>query len=276
MRRSFRLTFMIAALLVVARASDGEIPVSLLTAWGDTLSIDSRVLAEITRYADEKGDFSDGYAERLAQGVRRLIFDAVDARLRAALDGECEPVVDVFFPKPGFAVEESEAPTLKSETKFEKSFVRTEMVACFDVDGVSPEEALRIYTSTEFRMRVASRIERIWDEAGENCVKVSGVTAVMGPMNSCSRITELHAPGLASHHSQTVSNDGDEGNQLVFFKESVKTFVATPDGLVLHYINYSRTTGMGALKKKIGRGKIRGSQERAVEELQRIFSGPGE
>ena len=142
--------------------------------------------------------------------------------------------------------------------------------------SVSPEEALRIYTSAGFRMRVASRIEDIWDEGEENCVKVSGVTAVMGPMNSCSRITERHAPGIASHHSQTVANGGDEDNQLVFFKESLKTFVATPDGLVLHYINYSRTTGMGALKKKIGQGKIRGSQERAIEELQIIFSERGE
>jgi len=48
----------------------------------------------------------------------------------------------------------------------------------------------------------------------------------------------------------------------------VKMFARVPGGLVLHYINYSRTVGMGGLTKSIGRKKIKGSQEDAIESFR--------
>ena len=122
-------------------------------------------------------------------------------------------------------------------------------------------------------MRVSSPIENIWMEGDENCVETKGVTLILSPMKNCSRIDELHRPGLAAQHSQTVANPGDDDYQPVYFKESIKTFVAVPGGLVLHYINYSRTTGLGGLKKRIARGKLKDSQAEAIREMEAILAG---
>jgi hypothetical protein len=51
--------------------------------------------------------------------------------------------------------------------------------------------------------------------------------------------------------------------------ESLKTFVRLPDGLAFHYVNYSRTVGMGGIQRRVSRGKIEDSYKRAVEELGR-------
>ena len=100
---------------------------------------------------------------------------------------------------------------------------------------------------------------------------MDGVTMVLSPIQYCNRIEECHLPGLSTQHSQTVMNDGGDDYQTVYFKESLKTFVAIPGGLALHYVNYSRSVGMGGIKKKIGRGKIRDSQQKAIDELAKAI-----
>ena len=72
-----------------------------------------------------------------------------------------------------------------------------------------------------------------------------------------------------AQHSQVVSNGGDEDYQRVYFKESLKSFVAVSGGLALYYINYTRSTDIGRFGKYIARGKIEGAQEDAIEELMR-------
>ena len=94
---------------------------------------------------------------------------------------------------------------------------------------------------------------------------------VLSPIQYCNRIDECHQPGLSIQHSQTVMNGEGDGYQTVYFKESLKTFVAVPGGLALHYVNYSRSVGMGGIKKKIGRGKIEDSQQKAIDELAKAI-----
>ena len=237
--------------------------------WGDTLALDERVVGEIERFAaDEDTQFSANYGQNFAADIRRLVFADVAKRLDTIAAGDIEPFVEVTYPEAGFAGEDGTAPQQKSERKFEDSFVRTELIAVFEDNDASPETALRLYTSAEFRKKATSRIERIWDEDGLNCVETAGVTMLLSPMLNCSSVNELVLPDLAMQHSQVVRNGGGEGYQPVYFKESVKTFVRVPECLVLHYINYSRTIGMGGLKKSLGRKKIKGSQEDAIESFR--------
>ena len=234
--------------------------------WGERLDLDPGIVAEIREFQPDQ--FTDEYAEDLARGVRRLIFECAAERL-ASLDAASleEPDIRVSYAKPGFTRPDEPEPEQKRIRKFEESFVRTEAVAFFPTD-LAPAEALTLYTAPEFRKRSSSRIESITEEDGLSCVETRGVGPVLDPTLSCNRIDELHREELSSQHSQVVANPGgDDDFQRVFFKASLKTFVAVEGGLVLHYVNYARTQNLSGLSKKIGKGKIKGAQERMIEEL---------
>jgi hypothetical protein len=261
-------------IMMASQTSGTEDPVSALALWGQNLELDPRVVTEIEFFDENRGDLGEGYALRLANGVRDLVFYEARGRLRALLEGKCDSFIDVSFPDPGFAAKKNGGKTSRQARDFEKGFVRTEVVAVFETDA-SPEEALEIYTSPQFRMSVSSRIKRIWDEGEESCIEIDGVKILLSPTLSCNRISELNRRGVVAQHSQVVSNGGDGGYQRVFFKESLKTFVAIPEGLALHYINYTRTVDLGGVSKLVARRKIAGSQEEAINELRRRIAATG-
>jgi hypothetical protein len=252
--------------------TDVESTGSMISSWGEGLEIDNRVLSQVNRYSEEKGEFSEGYAMKLAVEVRRLVFDATRRRLGLLSEGQCAPFVEVTYEEPGFAAQGAKPPEHKSERKFEAGFIRTELLACLSAEDTAPEAALRAYTDPEFRMRVSSRVERIWSEGEESCIETKGVRPFLSSTLVCNRIDELLLSGLAAQHSQVVANPGGKGYQDVYFKESLKTFVPIPGGMALHYINYTRTVKLGSLRKRIGRNKVIGSQEKAVRELQEVLS----
>ncbi len=256
-----------AIVAATERAPARENAASTVARWGDTLALDDRAPGEIERFAEESNSFSDGYAMRLATGIRRLVFASPKTRIDELLRGERTPFITVVYPEPGFAAGDGKPPGRESEREFEEGFVVVEVLAFFESD-MTPEAALRIYTSTEFQMKASPRIKRIWSENGGSCIEVKGVKLLLSPTLSCNRVDELHGPGVAMQHSQVVSNGGDKDYQDVYFKESLKTFVAIPAGLALHYINYSRTVKMGRVKSSLGRGKIVGSREKIVHELR--------
>ena len=262
------------ALMTVPVASGAGDHASALVAWGSELEKDPRVAAEVQSFEREGGELGEGYAARLAEGIRGLVFSQAGERIRALLDGECEPFIDVSFPDPGFAAQKDDSKPPKTVRRFESSFVRTEVLACLETD-VSPEEALGIYTSPAFRMRVSSRINRIWDEGDEGCIEIDGVKMLLSPTLSCNSITELRLDGLAAQHSQVVSNSEAGKYQRVYFKESLKVFVAIPGGLALYYINYARASDLGGLSKFVARRSIASSQEEAIQELRARLAAAG-
>jgi hypothetical protein len=187
------------------------------------------------------------------------------------VDGPCEPFVKAEFPSAGFATEEPD----DADERFESGFVRTEMVACFQADSLDPAALLEIYTSPDFRMEVEGRLERIWQEDGLSCVETGGMWALLDPTLACNRIDRFAEDGIAAEHSQVVWNQGEDPFQDIYFKESLKTFVRIPEGVALHYINYSRTIRLGRLKRALGRGKIEGSQENNARALAERISAAG-
>lgn len=253
-----------------ARSAMGIGAAAMVAGWGDTLEVDERILAEIKRFED--GGLDDAYAMSLAESVRRLVFKSATTRLEALAKGECSPFVDVRFEEAGFASPDA-APTNDLEREFEGAFIRTELLACFQTDDVTAEDALRTYVDPEFRKTVSSRVKRIWSEGGESCIETNGVRPFLQSTLVCNRIDEFHNGALAAQHSQVVSNPGGDDHQDVYFKESLKTFLEIPGGIALHYINYTRAVKLGGLRKRIGRGKIAGSQEKAVEGLRKILEG---
>jgi hypothetical protein len=251
-------------------------PVSAIRAWGDSLIMDQRVIAEIKRFEKKEGDFGEPYPLQLASGIRRLVFECTASGVANLLAGRCTTQVEVAFPEPGFAAAEGGSPEKKSEKKFEDAFVWTEALACFTAEGVTPDEALQIFTSEEFRMEESSRIKRIWMQDGEFCMEIDGIKMILSPTLSCSRIDVFHAPGFAMEHSQVVSNGNDEDYQEVYFKESVKAFIAIPGGIALYYINFTRATDLGWPKKSLSAGKIKESRVKAINELRKRLDSIGE
>ena len=238
---------------------------------GQGLEIDDRVVEEMLRYEDGDARLDLEYARRLATAVRGLILSTALQRLEALAAGTCSSFVDVVFEAPGFAPGVSAESDVARE--FEAGFVRIEVVACVPDGDADPEAALREYTDPAFRRAVSSRVKRIWNDGGESCVETTGFAAFLKSTLSCNRIEELLMPTVAAQHAQVVRNPAADEHQVVFFKESLKTFVRLPSGLALHYINYTRTDKFGGLRKRVGRGKIIGSQERAVEHLRAWLDG---
>jgi hypothetical protein len=266
----------LSALIAFQGSSFGDGRYSTVSAWVNSLPFDNRAIEGIELYADEKrSEFDEGYAPRLAAGIRRLIASDAGRQLTLLSEGTRRPFIEVSILDPGFASVEGKPPDNKTERDFEKSFIRTEVLAFFKNETTSPRTALEIYTDKEFRRAVSPRVERIWNEGEEACFEVGGVKLLLDPLKYCDRIEELHQEDLSIQHAQTVRNEGDGGHQTVFFKESLKTFVRLPEGLALHYIGYSRTVNMGGIQGKFAPGMIEGSERKAVEELVRRFASRG-
>jgi hypothetical protein len=258
---------------VVALAdSAGDENVSVIAQWGEQLDLDERIVEQIDRYSREEDDLGDSYAPVIAAAVRRLVFQDAVYALGNLPDVGGEPSVEVTYLKSGFAVPDGKEPDDDHQRGFEEGYIRIEVVARFEIQGLTPEQALRAYTSPEFRMSTSSRIKRIWADGDLSCIEVKGVRALLSPTLACNRIDEFIRPGLASQHSQVVSNPGGDDYQTVYYKESLKTFVAVPNGLALHYINYTRAVKLGSLKKSLGRGRIVDSEEEKIQELKTRFA----
>jgi hypothetical protein len=262
----------VAALAGSPDVASQESPAASVSTWGEGLEMDHRVAEGISRYSKEKDDLGAAYPEAIAAAVRRVLFrDAASALAKLPAVGS-ETSIEVTFPDPGFAAADGRETDDEHQRKFEEGFVRIEVLATFAVEGVTPEEALRMYTGEEFRMETSSRIKRIWTENDLSCVEVRGVKALLSPTLACNRIDELLLPRLAAQHSQVVSNPGGDDYQTVYFKESLKTFVEVPGGLVLHYVNYARAVKLGSIKRSFGRGRIAASEEEKIEALRNHLS----
>jgi hypothetical protein len=243
---------------------------AIVAAWLDSLPIDERAIDAIGLYADEKrSEFDEGYAARLAAGIRRLIGADVERQLGRLSEGVGTPFIEVSILDPGFASIGGKPGGNKTERDFEKSFVRIEVLAFFKDEMTAPRTALGMYTDKEFRKTVSSRIKRIWSEGEEVCIEMSGIKLLLDPIKCCDSIAELQLEDISLQHAQTVRNTGDGGYQAVFFKESLKTFVRLSDGLAFHYVNYTRTISMSGIQGKVARGKIEESERKAVEEFGR-------
>lgn len=260
----------LSALIAAGGSSQEGAGRSPVAAWLDSLPIDERAIGEIGLFAGEKrSEFDDGYASRLAAGIRRLVAADVERQLGRLFKGDRTPVIDVTILDAGFASAGGKPGDNKTEREFEKSFIRIEVLAFFKDETAAPRTALEMYTDPDFRTTVSPRVKRIWNEGEEVCVELGGMKLVLDPVKCCDAIAELHLDDISVQHAQTARNTGGGGYQTVFFKESLKTFVRLPDGLAFHYINYTRTVGMGGISGKIGRGKIEESERKAVAEIGR-------
>jgi len=261
---------LVFAAFAVSTASE-DYP-AVIGGWGDGLELDERIAEQIAIYSGEEDDLGPAYPESMASTMRRLVFEDATRALADLRATPGEPVVEVSFLESGFASPDGKERDDKHQRQFEEGFIRTEATAFFAVDGMTAEEAMREYTSADLRMSVSSRIKRIWKDDDLSCVEVKGVRAIMSPTLACNRVDELIEPGLASQHSQVVANPGDDDFQTVYFKESLKTFVAVEGGIAYHYINYTRAVKLGSIKRSFGRGKIEESEAKKIRELQSRLS----
>ncbi len=236
--------------------------------WLATLPLDARIADEMGRFTHDGTELSEGYRSAMVASMRELIMMEADRAVAALLLGPCEPSVEVTYPRKDDNDQEIEA-----EKEFEKSFIRTEMFACFETSLEDPTAALEIYTDGEFRKEASSRIEEVWAEGDLSCVETDGIAALLSPTKSCNSIRRFSESRMAAEHSQVVWNEGQDPYQDVYFKESVKTFVQVPGGLALHYLNYSRTTNMGRMQRWFGTGRIEDSQRDSAKLMAQRLAG---
>ena len=250
-----------------APRADALDPGATVRRWGADLPVEPGIQAEIRRFTNDGETLGQTYAAALAQGIKKQVFEAAAKNLAQIDAGKMEPFFDVTFPDPGFATGQSEKELSDAQKKFESGFVRTEFrtfVACDD----TPRDALRIYTSEAFRLKTSSRTKRIWIDGGNSCVETEGKMFVPAMM-SCNHIDELHEPGMSLQHSQVVSNPGGRDYQVVYFKESLKTITKVDGGLIVHYINFSRSMKINSIAKKFVKGALQDSQLEAIAELHK-------
>jgi hypothetical protein len=243
-----------------------------VAAWLSSLPVDEGVAREMGRFTASRTVLPSDYTRALPDWIRQDIARRVQSALEGIQARGCTPSVVADYPGKGFSGLGEGAGVVED---FENSFVLTEMVACFPGTSADPESALRTYTDPEFRMEAEGRIEEIVSESGLSCVQTGGVPLLMDPSRACNRITELVEGAVASQHSQVVRGDPADRFQPIYFKESVKTFVRTPEGLALHYVNYTRTMNLGGLAKRVGRGKIEEGQRAQADLLAKRLSAGG-
>ena len=241
-----------------------------LAAWGDSLPLDSRVSRELHRYESEI-EFGPDLTMGFVEEVRSRVISSAAVHSERILSDRCAPFVDV-------TIGDEEFPALEEVAKgsgargpwkeFQKSLIRTEMVACLTTD-LGPGEVLQLYIGPEFRMGAESRIIDMWEDGEGSCMETKGVRGLVDPTRICNRIHTFSSEDLAAQHSQVVFNEGVEPYQNAYYKESLKTFVRIPGGVALHYINYTRAANLGSIERWIGAGQIEDSQKETVEELQR-------
>jgi hypothetical protein len=256
-------------------ADEGSSP---LATWGDSLPLDLRVSKEMLRFKGGNA-LSPAYAEVFTREVRSRVISSADARVSSLLSGTCDPLLDVTIGEWEFSdpfYEGIAGDLKKAIDNFEGSLIRTEMVACLQGARGQPGAALELYTGPAFRMTAEDRIQDMWDAPEGSCIETKGAYGLVDPTRVCNKITELRTERLAAQHSQVVFNEGAKPYQDVYFKESLKTFVQLPDGIALHYINYTRTSDLNGVERWVGSGKIRGSQEGMVDLLRARLGGvPG-
>lgn len=245
-----------------------------LVRWADSLPMDSRVLRELQRFSAEE-EFSQESVSGFIGEVRSRIISAVGAQTAKLLAGECRPSIEVSIGDSDFSTL-GEAASGESWEDFQKSLIRTEMVACLETDRIDPEAVLQTYVSPEFRMRAESRITDMWIDSVGSCMETKGAYGLVDPTRVCNRVHDFSSEDMAAQHSQVVFNEGIEPYQDAYFKESLKTFVRVPGGMALHYINFTRAADLGRIERWIGAGKIKDSQNATLEELQRWLRESGD
>ncbi len=228
--------------------------------WLSALPLDARIADEIGRFTHDDIELSEDYRSAMAGSMRELIMKEADRAVAALMLGPCEASVEVTYPR-----KDDNDQAVEAEKEFSKSFIRTEMFACFETSLEDPTVALETYTNGEFRKEASSRIKDVWAEGDLSCVETDGIRALLSPTKSCNSLRRFTESGMAAEHSQVVWNEGQDPYQDVYYKESVKTFVQIPGGLALHYLNYSRTTNMGRAQRWFGTGSIEDSQRDAAE-----------
>jgi hypothetical protein len=232
------------------------------------LPVQPGVDAEIARFQD--GRLPPSYRAEFARAARRRLGTEVRDLLAQMVQDGCTPGVSVEFPGQEF----SGIQDLTSlEKDFEDSMVLTRSSSCHRTD-LPPEELLGIYSSRDLRMAAQSRMEDVYEEDGLTCYAVGGVPILLAPTRSCNDVTQATWPGAAAEHSQSVRSEA-EGHQPVYFKESLKAALELQDGVVgLVHVTVTRSTGLGGLEKRLGRGKIEESVRRQAEVLaERLRSG---
>lgn len=239
--------------------------------WLRQLESDPGVVLEVIAFSHRDSSVDEDFAEKLAADIHRLIVQESGAKVRKLMAGERTPFIHVEYPDAGFADPGGQPPDQSEERRFETGFIRTEVIALFDDNNTPPETALRRYTAPEFRKSTSSQLKEITEENGLVCVETKGLRFVLEPTLSCSRVQELHLPGISAQHSQVVANPGGDEFQNVYFKESLKVFVSVPEGLALYYLNFTRTTDLSAMSRYVGRGKISQSQQKAIDEMRRLL-----
>lgn len=273
---------LLVALLVapaVARGSAGQTPASqtppeqtqmgqapdavpaAVSSFVSSLSTHPGVDTEIARFED--GRLTPEYRRAFADFARTRVTAVVVDRLEEILQDGCSAGVSVDFPGERFTGRPDPSNT---EKDFEDSIVLTRSSACYSTH-VSPEELLRIYSSREVRMAAQSRMEDVYQEDGLTCYAVGGVPLLVGATRSCNEVNGTATERFALDHSQTVWSEEDD-HQPVFFKESVKVATRLDDGRIgLVHVTLTRSTGLGGLEKRLGRGKIEDSLRQQTEVL---------
>ncbi len=108
--------------------------------WLAAMPLDTRIADEIGRFTHDESELSEDYRSSFAAILREIMVEEVDQAVAALSLGSCEPSVEVTYPR-----KDDNDQEVKAEKEFEKSFIRTEMFACFETSLEDPTVALEIY-----------------------------------------------------------------------------------------------------------------------------------
>ncbi|MCP4400564.1 MAG: hypothetical protein GY801_25095, partial [bacterium] len=195
MKHTFRILLSGIFFICITGSSYAQDWTSTFRQRTEALEIDPGVLTEIQLFDEKDHSLSVEYAAALARQLRDIAFSQTASRLKTFQEGPCVDAVEVDFLKTGLKLKDFPIELGPAEKDFEKGFIRVEVVACFPDITQGAAEALKLYTSPEFRMSTSSTVKRVDEDQGASCVETKGIPAILKATLYCNRVQNFFADG---------------------------------------------------------------------------------
>lgn len=228
------------------------------SAWLNSLPTPEGVHEEIAKF----GGLPDSYIQNLPVLLKQQMIRELRSTLAGDLQiGTCQEKISISFPNPLTPA----ARTNPKIAEFESQFVRIEMIKCFP--NVKASRVAEVYVSSPFQ---STAFDTVVDHQ-QNGNRICQATYAFGVGRSEYCFNQmLHHTAAASfvHSYNDFNTDGIEAP--VYYREMLSAAYDLPQGTLFYSNVYVRSISISSLLRNLARGKIRGSQERAMGVLNSL------
>jgi len=237
-----------------------------LKAWGSSLASHPSVIEQMDLYRNGSSKLSSRYKTQTAQAVLRKMIDRADQKMTILQAGSalCQPSIQVEFTRPGsLGLQASQLTGVESD--FESNLIRVEGVAC--VSGGSPEKAIQLFGSPEFRKRNMPEISEC-SRSGDSMCTVTASSIGNPEASFCTQVDETFKPTFSAFQGVLVSNAS--GYDPMYLTDVLATSYRSQDGnMVIHVQAFIRRNAIPSFLRGIAADTIKSRYQNILQSLKK-------